>query len=67
MRDALNLRYLFLPYAYTLHYRSHTIGETVVRPLFFEFPLDLVTHSIDTQFLFGPALLISPVLTEVSY
>ena len=67
MRSALNLRYLLLPYAYTLHYLSHTLGQTVVRPLFFEFPTDLETHSIDKQFLFGPALLVSPVLNEVTF
>ena len=67
IRDALNLRYLLLPYAYTLHYFSHKFGQTIVRPLFFEFPTDLTTHAIDKQFLFGPALLISPVLTEVNF
>ena len=65
MRNALNLRYLLLPYAYTLHYRSHVFGETVARPLFFEFQKDTNTHSIDKQFFFGPALLISPVLEPV--
>ena len=65
MRDSLNMRYQLLPYMYTLFYRSHAFGETVARPLFFEFPTDLNTHSIDTQYLFGPALLISPVLTQV--
>ncbi len=66
MRDALNLRYSLLPYAYTLHYKSHSFGETIVRPLFFEFQHDTNTHSIDKQFLFGPALLITPVLEPVS-
>ena len=65
MRTSLNLRYLLLPYAYTLHYRSHVFGETVVRPLLFEFPQDTSTHAIDKQFLFGPALLVSPVLEPV--
>jgi alpha-glucosidase (family GH31 glycosyl hydrolase) len=51
---------------YTLFYRSHTFGETVVRPLFFEFPTEFNSHSIDRQYLFGPALLVSPVLTPVS-
>jgi lysosomal alpha-glucosidase len=65
MRETLNNRYRLLPYMYTLFYRSHKFGENVVRPLFFEFPNDFNTHSIDTQYLFGPALLISPVLTQV--
>jgi alpha-glucosidase (family GH31 glycosyl hydrolase) len=41
-------------------------GDTVARPLFFEFTSDLNTHTIDKQFMIGPALLISPVLEKVS-
>lgn len=61
---ALKARYSLLPYLYTLFWRSHVYGETVARPLFFEFTNDEKTHSLDTQFLWGPALLIIPVLEE---
>ncbi|KRY53086.1 Sucrase-isomaltase, intestinal, partial [Trichinella britovi] len=61
-KASLKLRYYFLPYLYTLFYKAHTKGETVVRSLFFEFPNDPNTHHIDKQFLWGPAVLITPVL-----
>ncbi|XP_076682895.1 lysosomal alpha-glucosidase isoform X2 [Andrena cerasifolii] len=35
-KRALTIRYWLLPYLYTLFYRAHTFGETVVRPLFFD-------------------------------
>lgn len=63
-RKALNIRYKLLPYLYTLFYKSHTDGNTVVRPLYHEFPMDFEAKKIDKQFLWGPALLISPVLVE---
>ncbi|XP_046463507.1 sucrase-isomaltase, intestinal-like isoform X2 [Daphnia pulex] len=63
-KTALNIRYRLLPYLYTLFYHSHTTGSTVVRPLYHEYPTDLRAKSVDTQFLWGPALLISPVLVE---
>ncbi|XP_049339266.1 sucrase-isomaltase, intestinal [Astyanax mexicanus] len=69
-RDVLNIRYTLLPYLYTLMYEAHTEGSTVIRPLLHEFVDDKKTWDIHRQFLWGPALLISPALdvgvTEVS-
>ncbi|XP_051482229.1 sucrase-isomaltase, intestinal [Apus apus] len=58
----LNIRYTLLPYLYTLFYKAHTQGDTVVRPVLHEFYTDEETWGIDRQFLWGPGLLISPVL-----
>ncbi|XP_057328006.1 lysosomal alpha-glucosidase-like [Microplitis mediator] len=63
-REALMIRYRFLPYLYTLFARAHMYGETVARPLFIEFPTDRNTWAVDTQFLWGPSFLIVPVLDE---
>ncbi|NWS82756.1 MGA protein, partial [Toxostoma redivivum] len=63
-RNVLNIRYTLLPYLYTLLYDAHAHGSTVVRPLLHEFVEDRETWDMDKQFLWGPALLISPVLTE---
>uniref|UniRef100_UPI00398E93A5 lysosomal alpha-glucosidase n=1 Tax=Pristiophorus japonicus TaxID=55135 RepID=UPI00398E93A5 len=62
MRKALYMRYMLLPFLYTLFHKAHSAGEMVVRPLSFEFPQDLNTPSIDRQFMWGEALLITPVL-----
>jgi alpha-glucosidase (family GH31 glycosyl hydrolase) len=53
-----------LPYLYTLFYRAHTIGSTVARSLLFNFPEDKKTWRIDRQFMWGEAVLITPVLNE---
>uniref|UniRef100_A0A8D2M864 alpha-glucosidase n=1 Tax=Zonotrichia albicollis TaxID=44394 RepID=A0A8D2M864_ZONAL len=63
-RNVLNIRYTLLPYLYTLLHDAHADGSTVVRPLLHEFVADRNTWDIDEQFLWGPALLISPVLRE---
>ncbi|KAJ6660960.1 hypothetical protein lerEdw1_016980 [Lerista edwardsae] len=63
-RNVLNTRYTLLPYLYTLMYEAHAHGNTVVRPLLHEFINDKTTWDIYEQFLWGPALLISPVLHE---
>ncbi|KAG1930730.1 maltase-glucoamylase, intestinal [Pimephales promelas] len=63
-RDVLNIRYTLLPYLYTLMYEAHVHGKTVVRPMLHEFVNDENTWEIDRQFLWGPALLITPALEK---
>uniref|UniRef100_A0A7N6BS47 alpha-glucosidase n=1 Tax=Anabas testudineus TaxID=64144 RepID=A0A7N6BS47_ANATE len=60
-RDVLNIRYTLLPYLYTLMFEAHTKGTTVVRPVLHEFVTDRSTWDVYKQFLWGPALLISPL------
>ncbi|GFT67959.1 maltase-glucoamylase, intestinal [Nephila pilipes] len=61
---ALYTRYELLPYLYTLFHLAHTEGSTVARPLLHEYSDDKITWDIDYQFLWGPALLISPIVEE---
>ncbi|XP_058489999.1 sucrase-isomaltase, intestinal [Solea solea] len=63
-RDVLNIRYTLLPYLYTLMFEAHTKGSTVIRPLLHEFVNDKMTWDIHKQFLWGPALLITPALDK---
>ncbi|XP_014441942.1 LOW QUALITY PROTEIN: maltase-glucoamylase, intestinal [Tupaia chinensis] len=63
-RHYLNIRYTLLPYLYTLFYRAHNRGDTVARPLLHEFYSDNSTWDVHRQFLWGPGLLITPVLDE---
>ncbi|KFP72226.1 Maltase-glucoamylase, intestinal, partial [Acanthisitta chloris] len=63
-KKAMNIRYTLLPYFYTLMYDAHAHGSTVIRPVLHEFVEDNKTWEIYEQFLWGPALLISPVMTQ---
>ncbi|NWY56124.1 MGA protein, partial [Chionis minor] len=63
-RNVLNIRYTLLPYLYTLMYDAHAHGSTVIRPMLHEFVEDKTTWEIYEQFLWGPALLISPVMQK---
>ncbi|MFZ1937818.1 MAG: TIM-barrel domain-containing protein [Terracidiphilus sp.] len=63
-RQALDLRYQLLPYIYSYE-RRNTEGEIgLVRPLFWEFPRDLTASREDSEWMFGDALLVAPVVTE---
>ncbi|KAM3654006.1 LOW QUALITY PROTEIN: maltase-glucoamylase-like, partial [Ammospiza maritima maritima] len=61
-RRVLGLRYRLLPLLYSLLFRAHAHGDTVVRPLLHQFVEDRTTWDIDRQFLWGEGLLVSPVL-----
>lgn len=63
-RAALMIRYTLLPYLYTLHHLAATQGQSVIRPLFFEFPNTSATWDVDDQFLWGPWLMVAPVLDQ---
>jgi alpha-D-xyloside xylohydrolase len=58
------LRYRLLPYVYSLAWKVTNEDYTIQRPLVMDFREDPATWEIGDQFLFGPAILVSPVLRE---
>jgi alpha-D-xyloside xylohydrolase len=62
--ELLFLRERLRPYILEQMHLAHEKGTPPMRPLFFDFPRDEACASIDDEFLFGPDLLVAPVLTE---
>jgi len=60
-RNAIKIRYSLLDYFYTHMRRQSLTGEPAIKPLWFAYPQDTATFSIDKQFFFGDSILISPV------
>jgi alpha-D-xyloside xylohydrolase len=58
------LRYRLLPYVYSLAWKVTSEDYTIQRPLVMDFRRDPATWDIGDQFMFGPDLLVSPVLAE---
>lgn len=63
-RKVLNARYRLMPYLYSAFFQSHTYGCPLARPMFFGWPSDIATRSINTQWMMGDALLVSPILYQ---
>ncbi len=59
----LRLRERLRPYVLDVMRAAHEEGLPVMRPLFLEFPEDAAAWSVDDAYLFGPDLLVAPVLT----
>ncbi|MCQ2375300.1 MAG: glycoside hydrolase family 31 protein [Salinivirgaceae bacterium] len=57
----INLRYKLLPYIYSNVARVTTQGYTIMRPLIFDFANDAEALSQQTEFMFGDAILVSPI------
>ena len=56
------LRYRLMPYIYSTAWRVTSENYTVMRPLVMDFRTDARAQNIGDQFLFGPAILVNPVL-----
>jgi alpha-D-xyloside xylohydrolase len=55
------LHYRLMPYIYSLAWKTTNEGYTIMRHLVFDFQKDTSVYSISDQFMYGPALMISPV------
>ncbi len=64
IKELLFLRERLRPYINEQMRIAHEKGIPPMRPLFFDFPADEESYAIDDEFLFGPDLLVAPVLHE---
>ena len=62
--QAVQTRYRFMPYIYSLAYEAHVRGHPIIRPLCYEFQDDGEAYSVNDEYMVGKALLYAPVLTE---
>lgn len=62
IRDAVRLRYSYLPLWYTLFYESERTGVPPMRPIWYEFPTDEKSFDVDDEHMVGDALLVRPVI-----
>lgn len=60
----LELRERMLPYVKRLMAQAHEKGTPVMRPLFYDFPEDGKCWEIEDEYMFGPEILVAPILYE---
>ncbi|KAL3640474.1 putative glucan 1,3-alpha-glucosidase [Castilleja foliolosa] len=64
IKEAIHIRYMLLPYFYTLFREANATGVPVARPLWMEFPSDEKTFSNDEAFMVGNSILVQGIFTE---
>ncbi len=62
IREAIRLRYRLIPYLYAAFLQAAESGAPVQRPLVFDYQDDAGVRDIDDEYLFGPDLLVAPVV-----
>lgn len=66
VRDAINLRYAYLPYTYSQSYSYSRYGTPIARPAnFSDTEKSTLANSIDS-YLWGPDLFVAPVLSDAT-
>ena len=63
----IELRYRLLPYIYSIAGWITQRHYTMVRPLAFDFTNDPQVYDLKDQFMFGPSLMVCPVLEPMYY
>ncbi|MEK7395237.1 MAG: glycoside hydrolase family 31 protein [Fibrobacterota bacterium] len=58
------LRYRLMPYTYSLAWMTTNSDYTPMRSLVFDFRTDPNVKSVGSQYMYGPAFMVSPVTTE---
>ncbi|MDL2234045.1 glycoside hydrolase family 31 protein [Ruminococcaceae bacterium OttesenSCG-928-L11] len=63
-KEYIDIRQRIQPYIKQLMEAAHETGTPVMRPLFYDFPADEAAWSIEDAYMFGPDLLVAPILYE---
>ncbi len=63
---AIRLRYMLMPYLWSLFERASSQHEPIIRPTFYDFPDDDNCFADCDDFMLGSALLVAPVVREAS-
>lgn len=59
-REAMQLRHSLIPYLYTMAWRDHSQGLSLIRPLYHDYPHHEEAYHCNDQYTFGSELIAAP-------
>ena len=60
---ALQLRHALIPYLYSMAWRDHKYGITLIRPMYHDYPEVEEAYHCPQQYLFGTEMLVAPFVS----
>ncbi|HEX6333590.1 MAG TPA: TIM-barrel domain-containing protein, partial [Flavisolibacter sp.] len=63
-RQAVQLRYLFLPYNYSLAYQQTSNGTPLMAPLYYYYFNDTAAMQVQDQYMWGRDMMVAPILDK---
>lgn len=66
MKKFIGIREIMKDYTRFLMKEAHETGSPVIRAMFYEFPNDEITWNLKTQYMFGPDILVAPIIESGS-
>ncbi len=67
LKEAIELRYVLFPYAYSMMRKTTMDGISILRHPALVFPEDKVLRGIDDEMMFGESILVKPVTRPMYY
>lgn len=64
--DALRFRQRLVPYLYSCNYRTHTEGEPLIQPMYYDYPERDEAYKVPNQYFFGPGLMVAPITEKTN-
>ncbi len=59
--DALRFRHRLIPYIYSANYRCYKKGETLISPMYYEYPDDERAYNYPNEYFFCSELIVAPI------
>ena len=59
--DALRFRHRLIPYIYSINHRCHAHGETLISPMYYEYPDDERAYNCPNEYFFGSEMIVAPI------
>lgn len=63
-KNAVNFRYMMLPYNYSIAYQQTSSGKPLMSPLYYYYANDTSAIKIEDEYMWGENLLVAPVLEK---